>query len=582
MKVAEKDTKPTEKSPKPVTKNGGIEKKKKKEDFEVRIPRIIVRNLNFKVNEDQLKKAFEKINATINNTSIVKRDGQSKGFGFVTFEKLDDAQKAIQELNGKKLLGRPMAIDWSLPKNVYEKMHTKETPLIKRDSYGIHSISKQTEVKQEPEEGHGDEQEDMIEDEEEDMDEDDDDDDQEEEEEEEEESKTRTKESSRDVREHRTLFVRNVPFDATEDDLKNILSSNGQRRIVSCRLVIDPVSRHPRGSAFVQFATCEDAQACLNLPFTLRGQDLQADLALGRDELVKAKELRDQKQENNKKHDQRNLTLANYGVILNIDELDGNETDLRKRQKLEDIKKEKLKNPLHFISPTRLTIHNLPKHVDDNILRKLIIDTLTTDKIPKKDIILKECRVMKTSKDAKKSLGFGFVSLARHEIALRIIELLNNNKLVFGPNRRPIVQFSIENRRALQLKEERIERIKAKQELLKNPSDKKIAFETNKKKKQRTQVLDQQTNKIRLSDIIKQAVISEELNNTLNDDDHSMEVDNNTKFTNRSTYDAKRKNKKKRSKTKSKGEIRDNVDRMIASSRNKKSLPQKTKEKWFE
>ncbi|CAF4302285.1 unnamed protein product [Rotaria magnacalcarata] len=73
MKVAEKDTKPTEKSPKPVTKNGGIEKKKKKEDFEVRIPRIIVRNLNFKVNEDQLKKAFEKINATINNTSIVKR-----------------------------------------------------------------------------------------------------------------------------------------------------------------------------------------------------------------------------------------------------------------------------------------------------------------------------------------------------------------------------------------------------------------------------------------------------------------------------------------------------------------------------
>jgi hypothetical protein len=137
------------------------------------------------------------------------------------------------------------------------------------------------------------------------------------------------------------------------------------------------------------------------------------------------------------------------------------------------------------------------------------------------------------------------------------------------------------------LKEERIERIKAKQELLKNPSDKKIAFETNKKKKQATQLVDQHTNKIRLSDIIKQAVISDELNNTLNDDDdddddHSMEVDNNMKFTNKSTYDEKRKNKQKRSKTKSKGEIRDNLDRMIASSRNKKSLPSKTKQKWFE
>ena len=32
-------------------------------------------------------------------------DGQSKGFGFVTFEKLDDAQKAIQTMNGQKMLG---------------------------------------------------------------------------------------------------------------------------------------------------------------------------------------------------------------------------------------------------------------------------------------------------------------------------------------------------------------------------------------------------------------------------------------------------------------------------------------------
>ncbi len=37
---------------------------------------------------------------------IVDLDGQSKGFGFITFEKLEDAQKAIQTMNGKKILGK--------------------------------------------------------------------------------------------------------------------------------------------------------------------------------------------------------------------------------------------------------------------------------------------------------------------------------------------------------------------------------------------------------------------------------------------------------------------------------------------
>ena len=218
-------------------------------------------------------------------------------------------------------------------------------------------------------------------------------------------SEQRTDESSRDVREHRTLFVRNIPFDATEKDLSQVLSSNGQRRIFSCRLVIDPISKHPRGSAFVQFATSTDAEECLKSSFQLRGQELQVDMALGRNDLVKAKELRDQKKENHRKNDQRNLSLANYGTILTLADLDGNENDLRKRQQLEDMKKQKLKNPAFFISPTRLTIHNLPVHIDDEQLRKVIIQTLKDNDIPMKDIVLNECRVMKKNKEMKKSLG---------------------------------------------------------------------------------------------------------------------------------------------------------------------------------
>jgi polyadenylate-binding protein len=33
-------------------------------------------------------------------------DGQSKGFGFITFDKLEDAQKAVQTMNGQKVLGK--------------------------------------------------------------------------------------------------------------------------------------------------------------------------------------------------------------------------------------------------------------------------------------------------------------------------------------------------------------------------------------------------------------------------------------------------------------------------------------------
>jgi hypothetical protein len=54
MKTKEENSNSTEKLPKQVKNNGTIEKKKKKQkkdNFEVHIPRIIVRNLDFKVNK---------------------------------------------------------------------------------------------------------------------------------------------------------------------------------------------------------------------------------------------------------------------------------------------------------------------------------------------------------------------------------------------------------------------------------------------------------------------------------------------------------------------------------------------------
>lgn len=181
-------------------------------------------------------------------------------------------------------------------------------------------------------------------------------------------------------------------------------------------------------------------------------------------------------------------------------------------------------------------------------------------------------------------VGFGFINLSRHEIALRVIELLNNNKYVFGPNRRPIVQFSVENRRALQLQEQRRERVHAKQELLKNPKNKTVSYESNQnKKQQKSNVLEQTNKKVRLSDIMKQQQQQQEEAEEEETKDESNDFSNgNNHFRNENNSKFEKNQKKKRTKTKSKGEIRDKVDRMIDNSRNKPKLPQKTKKKWFE
>ena len=44
---------------------------------------------------------------------------------------------------------------------------------------------------------------------------------------------------------------------------------------------------------------------------------------------------------------------------------------INKRLKIENVKKEKLKNLNIFVSPTRLAVHNLPKAVDGKKLKEL-------------------------------------------------------------------------------------------------------------------------------------------------------------------------------------------------------------------
>ncbi len=78
---------------------------------------IYVGNLSYKVNEDDLKQLFEEF-GEVGSVNLIsdKYTGQSKGFGFVVMEDNEEANKAIQELNGREVDNREMKVNEARPK----------------------------------------------------------------------------------------------------------------------------------------------------------------------------------------------------------------------------------------------------------------------------------------------------------------------------------------------------------------------------------------------------------------------------------------------------------------------------------
>ena len=59
------------------------------------------------------------------------------------------------------------------------------------------------------------------------------------------------------------LYVGNISFKVTEDDLGSLFSQAGE--VVSVRLIKDAVTGRPRGFGFVEMASKEDAQKAISM-----------------------------------------------------------------------------------------------------------------------------------------------------------------------------------------------------------------------------------------------------------------------------------------------------------------------------
>ena len=75
--------------------------------------RLYVGNLPFSVEEASLRSLFEQNERRVEDvTLITDRDsGRPRGFGFVEMGNSEDADKAIQELNGFELDGRQLNVN---------------------------------------------------------------------------------------------------------------------------------------------------------------------------------------------------------------------------------------------------------------------------------------------------------------------------------------------------------------------------------------------------------------------------------------------------------------------------------------
>lgn len=102
-----------------LTKEGKIASKKVLQQS-----RIIIRNLSFKCEEDDLKDLFSKYGNIVSvsiPTKEIKGTKKKIGCAFIQFGNPKNAKAAIEEMNLQKIKERPVVIDWAVSKDVYDK-----------------------------------------------------------------------------------------------------------------------------------------------------------------------------------------------------------------------------------------------------------------------------------------------------------------------------------------------------------------------------------------------------------------------------------------------------------------------------
>ncbi|NXN10361.1 PABP1 protein, partial [Indicator maculatus] len=71
---------------------------------------VYIKNFGEDMDDERLKELFGKFGPALSVKVMTDESGKSKGFGFVSFERHEDAQKAVDEMNGKELNGKQIYV----------------------------------------------------------------------------------------------------------------------------------------------------------------------------------------------------------------------------------------------------------------------------------------------------------------------------------------------------------------------------------------------------------------------------------------------------------------------------------------
>ena len=78
--------------------------------------KLYVGNLSYSMRDDTLQQQFASFGQVSSAKVMMDRDsGRSKGFGFVEMGSAEEAQAAIQGLNGKQVDGRALTVNVARP-----------------------------------------------------------------------------------------------------------------------------------------------------------------------------------------------------------------------------------------------------------------------------------------------------------------------------------------------------------------------------------------------------------------------------------------------------------------------------------
>lgn len=462
--------------------------------------RLIIRNLPFTTDEEQLKEHFSKF-GEINDVKLLRKpDGKLIGCGFVQFIVKQNAAKAIAHTSGKDFGGRSIVVDWAIPKNKYETIHTnkekEENISIKEEN--VEAVNKdQTEIKEDSSDDQNniekpktvedyltldtikDECDNFV-----DFETKDNENDVKRKRENNDDNESvisttnKKRFKSHDVKEGLTVFFKNVSFSVNNDELKRFVKERFGP-VYYALVCVDRLTEHSKGTAFVKFRDSNSVEACMSSSpeeLTLNGSTMEPQMAID-------KEVLDKNKDDKVIHkDNRNLYLIKEGVIIaGTAAANGVSVhDMNKRLELEQWKSQVLKNLNMFVARNRLIIHNLPANMDNKTLKELFTKHTRPNAVLKVVVMRNLKKVDPNGVPISKE--YAFVTFKQHEDALKALRSINNNPNIFNSNKRPIVAFSIENRLVLQARQRRIEKSKTSNPLFNKQQPSNSSTENKNKK----------------------------------------------------------------------------------------------------